>query len=46
MIAEFIMQKTNNKPFNFALITGGNSDHVYRYFFNANKKNSGRDSKF
>ena len=38
MIAEFIMQKTNNKPFNFALITGGNSDHVYRYFFNANKK--------
>ena len=38
MIAEFIMQKTDGKPFNFALITGGNSDHVYRYFFEANKR--------
>ena len=33
MIAEFVLSKTNNKPFNFALITGGNSDHAYRYFF-------------
>ncbi len=32
-IADFIMTKTNTKPFNFALITGGNSDHAYRYFF-------------
>lgn len=32
-IADFIMTKTNAKPFNFALITGGNSDHAYRYFF-------------
>ena len=32
-IAKFVMDKTNNKPFNFALITGGNSDHAYRYFF-------------
>lgn len=32
-IAGFVMTKTNAKPFNFALITGGNSDHAYRYFF-------------
>jgi 4-amino-4-deoxy-L-arabinose transferase-like glycosyltransferase len=32
-IAKFVVSKTDNKPFNFALITGGNSDHAYRYFF-------------
>ncbi|MCL6096428.1 MAG: glycosyltransferase family 39 protein [Patescibacteria group bacterium] len=32
-IAAFVMTKTDAKPFNFALITGGNSDHAYRYFF-------------
>lgn len=32
-ISRFIIDKTDNKPFNFALITGGNSDHAYRYFF-------------
>ncbi len=32
-IADFVMTQTNAKPFNFALITGGNSDHAYRYFF-------------
>lgn len=32
-IADFVMTKTNAKPFNFALISGGNSDHAYRYFF-------------
>ena len=32
-IAKFVIDKTDNKPFNFALITGGNSDHAYRYFF-------------
>lgn len=32
-IAEFVLSKTGGKPFNFALITGGNSDHLYRYFF-------------
>lgn len=32
-ISRFIFDKVNNKPFNFALITGGNSDHAYRYFF-------------
>lgn len=32
-IAEFVISKTGNKPFNFALMTDGNSDHVYRYFF-------------
>ncbi len=32
-ISEFILQKTENKPFNFALLTLGNSDHAYRYIF-------------
>ncbi|MEK7533958.1 MAG: glycosyltransferase family 39 protein [Patescibacteria group bacterium] len=32
-ISKFVIEKTDNKPFNFALITGGNSDHAYRYFF-------------
>ena len=32
-ISKFVIEKTDNKPFNFALITGGNSDHGYRYFF-------------
>lgn len=33
-IAEFVLEKTEGKPYNFALITMGNSDHGYRYFFN------------
>jgi len=32
-IARFVLDKSDNKPFNFALITGGNSDYAYRYFF-------------
>jgi 4-amino-4-deoxy-L-arabinose transferase-like glycosyltransferase len=32
-IAEAALAKTEGKPFNFALITGSNSDHAYRYFF-------------
>ncbi len=32
-IADFVLSKTDNKPFNFALITGGNSDYAYRYYF-------------
>ncbi|OGH08399.1 MAG: hypothetical protein A2152_02820 [Candidatus Levybacteria bacterium RBG_16_35_6] len=32
-IAQFVLDKSDNKPFNFALITGGNSDYAYRYFF-------------
>lgn len=32
-ISRFVVDKTDEKPFNFALITGGNSDHAYRYFF-------------
>lgn len=32
-ISKFVLEKAENKPFNFALITGGNSDHAYRYFF-------------
>ena len=31
-IAEFIISKADNKPFNFALLTTGNSDHGYRYY--------------
>jgi 4-amino-4-deoxy-L-arabinose transferase-like glycosyltransferase len=31
--ATFIISKTGDKPFNFALITKSNSDHAYRYFF-------------
>lgn len=38
-ISEFVLDKTNGEPFNFALVTQGNSDHGYRYFFNIN----GRD---
>ena len=29
-IADFVMTQTNVKPFNFALISGGNSDYAYR----------------
>jgi 4-amino-4-deoxy-L-arabinose transferase-like glycosyltransferase len=32
-IADFVMIKTDAKPFNFALISAGNTDHAYRYFF-------------
>jgi 4-amino-4-deoxy-L-arabinose transferase-like glycosyltransferase len=32
-ISEFVLEKADGKPFNFAIITGGNSDHAYRYFF-------------
>ncbi len=31
-IAQFVLSKTDNKPYNFALLTLGNSDHGYRYF--------------
>ncbi len=36
-ISEFVLSKTDGKPFNFALLTKGNSDHAYRYFFNVEK---------
>lgn len=32
-ISEFVLSQTNDKPYNFALLTPGNSDHGYRYFF-------------
>jgi 4-amino-4-deoxy-L-arabinose transferase-like glycosyltransferase len=32
-ISKFVLDNTDGRPFNFALITGGNSDHAYRYFF-------------
>lgn len=31
-ISEFVLSKTDNKPFNFALITDHNSDYAYRYY--------------
>jgi 4-amino-4-deoxy-L-arabinose transferase-like glycosyltransferase len=31
-IARFVLSKTENKPYNFALLTPGNSDHAYRYY--------------
>lgn len=32
-VSKFVFEKTDGKPYNFALITGSNSDHAYRYFF-------------
>ena len=32
-IAKTAFDQTDGKPFNFALVTSGNSDHAYRYFF-------------
>lgn len=38
-ISEFVLSKTDNKPFNFAVISaGGNSDYAYRYFFEAKNR--------
>ena len=31
-IADVIIEKSNNNPYNFALISDRNSDHAYRYF--------------
>lgn len=31
-ISRFVYNKTDDKPYNFALIAGRNSDHAYRYF--------------
>lgn len=31
-ISKVVFDQAGGKPFNFALITGGNSDHAYRYF--------------
>lgn len=39
MISEFVLSKTEGKPFNFALITLGNSDHAYRYYFKLHNQN-------
>ena len=32
-VSDFVLSKTDNKPFNFALLSGNNSDHAYKYFF-------------
>lgn len=31
-VANFVIEKSEGKPFNFALITDHNSDHAYKYF--------------
>jgi hypothetical protein len=31
-VAEKIIELSQGKPFNFALVANGNSDHAYRYF--------------
>lgn len=31
-IALYVISKTNNQPYNFALLSKGNSDHAYRYY--------------
>lgn len=33
VMATFAYSLTDGKPYNFALISSGNSDHAYRYFF-------------
>ena len=30
-VSNFVIEKTGNRPFNFALISDHNSDHAYRY---------------
>ncbi len=37
-IANKVIEVTEGKPYNFALITNGNSDHVYRYFLEINNR--------
>jgi 4-amino-4-deoxy-L-arabinose transferase-like glycosyltransferase len=32
LIAEAVIEHSDNKPYNFALISKGNSDHAYRYY--------------
>jgi 4-amino-4-deoxy-L-arabinose transferase-like glycosyltransferase len=31
-IVNFVLEKADNKPFNFAIVSGNNSDHAYIYF--------------
>lgn len=38
-IADFVLSKTNRQPFNFSIISGGNSDYAYRYFFSVANDN-------
>ncbi len=35
-VANFVIDKSGGKPFNFALISDSNSDHAYRYFLEIN----------
>lgn len=31
-VSDFVIEKAQNQPYNFALISANNSDHAYRYF--------------
>lgn len=37
LVANFVIEKANNEPYNFALLSEGNSDHAYRYFLETNE---------
>ena len=37
-VAEFVVEKAGDQPFNFALISDHNSDHAYRYFLEVKAK--------
>ena len=37
-IANKVLEVSEGKPYNFALITNGNSDHVFRYFLEINNR--------
>ena len=36
-IADFVLEKSEGQPYNFALISDHNSDHAYRYFLEVKK---------
>lgn len=38
-VARQVIKLSGGRPFNFALITGGNSDHAYRYFLERMRSN-------
>ena len=37
-ISHFVLDKTQDRPFNFAVAGSGNSSHAYRYFFKLGKR--------
>ena len=37
-VADFVIEKSQGQPYNFALITDSNSDHAYKYFLDIKGK--------